>query len=344
MSESAFGCSPAARAAAEAALAHPERYPDSSAASLVQTIARTYGVDTGQVAVGNGADELLLHCALAFGEPDTGAVVADQTFAVHSHAVIATRLALSTVPLASGRVDVERTLATTAPGAIVYICNPHNPTGNALSRDEVRSLVEGVASVGAMLVLDEAYMEYAKPGSTSTAVEYVHRGFPVIVLRSFSKAHGLAGLRCGYALTTTDLAERLRRIKNALVFNVNRIALAAAEASLNDPTFVASVARRTRGVLDDFRKMVNGHGWAEAMPSETNFVLMSSPLKADDLVGRLTRHRILTKSCGDLGFPRHVRIAAGREHEMRQVVTAIEAIADGRSAEYAPDLHVEGSR
>ncbi|GAB2960982.1 pyridoxal phosphate-dependent aminotransferase [Saccharothrix stipae] len=344
LSESAFGCSPAARLAAEAALADAERYPDADASSLARAVARVHGVTPHHVVVGNGVDELLLLSALALSTPDAGGVVSGQTYAGHANAVGAARSPLTTVPLAAGRVDVERVVAAAAPGVVVYVCNPHNPTGSALAAAELRAVVEGVASAGAVLVLDEAYIEYAGPDRASSGVRYVRQGLPVVVLRTFSKIHGLAGLRCGYSVTTPSLARELRRLKNVLVFNVNRVALAAAEASLGDPAFTEAVARGTRAVLAGFRRAVNETGWADALPSETNFVLVHSPLPAEDLAAELARRRIAVKPLAALGFPRHIRVAAARDEDMRRMATALHEIADLHRGTAAADRLREARR
>ncbi|MEV6927294.1 histidinol-phosphate transaminase [Dactylosporangium sp. NPDC051485] len=327
LSESSFGCSPAARHAAEAAVADLDRYPDPRGEALAGAIAAAHGVAAGQVVLGNGIDELLLLSALSLVDPDCGGVVTANTYAGHAHAVAAANAPLCTVALRDGRIDVDAVIASVRPGAVVYLCNPHNPTGTALRPPDVDAIVHAVAAAGASLVLDEAYIEFATSAQTRSAVPHVRDGAPLVVLRTFSKLHGLAGLRCGYAITTPALAEHLRRLKNVLVFNVNRVALAAAEASLRDGVFADRVRVATRSVLDDFRSALDGTQWASAGPTAANFALVHTPLPAELVTDALARRRIRIRGGTALGFPQHVRIAAGRPDDMRRVADALGELA-----------------
>lgn len=327
LSESSYGCSPAARRAAEAAIAGLERYPDPDGEALTAAVAGTHRVTSAHVVLGNGIDELLLLSALSLVDSEVGAIVTANTYAGHAYAVSAARAPLCTVALQGDRVDIGAVIASARPGVVVYLCNPHNPTGTALPPEEVDAVVHAVAAAGACLVLDEAYIEFADAAQTRSAVHHVRDGAPVVVLRTFSKLHGLAGLRCGYAIAAPALAESLRRLKNVLVFNVNRVALAAAEASLHDHAFADRVRSGTRSTLDGFRSMVDRTGWAAAAPTATNFTLVRTPLPAEHVTAALARQRIRVRGGTALGFPQHIRIAAGQPADMRRVADVFGELA-----------------
>lgn len=250
LSESSLGCSPLVIEAVAQELSRIHLYPDPGTGALIARLAATHGITDDHFIVGNGVDELLLLAALAFGSPASGAVVSDSTFPGHNNAVaVALRQPAHRVPVRTQRVDVAAVIDQMRAGALVFICNPHNPFGTALTAEEIDALVLSATTRGAVIVFDEAYIEYTLQGETHTAMDHVRAGGPVIVLRTFSKIYGLAGLRCGYAAAGPVLCDELRRMKNVLVFNVNRMALTAAEAALTDSGFYEDVRTQTRAGL-----------------------------------------------------------------------------------------------
>jgi histidinol-phosphate aminotransferase len=325
LSENGTGCSPRARRAALDETSRLHRYPDAAARRLVAAIARREGVTPEHVVAGNGIDELLLVSALAL-IGSAGGVVSASTYAGHANAVCATRRAPIVVPLRDWRVDVAATIDAMRPGGVAYVCNPHNPTGTALLGEEIDTLAAAAAKRAAVLVVDEAYIEFARADETRSAVDHVRAGLPVIVLRTFSKIHGLAGLRCGYALAPPALCDELRRLKSVLVFNVNRVALAAAEASLLDTEFIESVRTRTRMVIAEFESWLSPRPWARVGRSVTNFTLVEVPWPARTVAAELARQGVLVRDCTDLGLPNQVRISAGDAEEMDAVRTALDDV------------------
>ncbi|MGY0237005.1 pyridoxal phosphate-dependent aminotransferase [Longispora urticae] len=327
-SESTFGCSPHAREAVSRELGCLNRYPDAMGQSLTTAVAEKHDCHPDQIVLGNGVDELLLLSALALVDSDIGAVVTANTYAGHANAVAAARAHYVEVPLTTDlRVYHETITTAMAPGRIVYVCNPHNPTGSALSAGEVRALAVAAAEAGATVVFDEAYLEFTYGDETASAVPLVREGLPVVVLRTFSKIHGLAALRCGYAVASPATATELRRVKNVVVFNVNRLALVAAEASLRHPAHTTAVRDRTRAVLTRFRDGLRAEPWAAPQPSVANFALLRLPWPADVVRAELARRRLLVRGCADLGLPRHIRISMGDEAEMDQAAAILRATA-----------------
>lgn len=321
LSESPFGPSPRATAAARAQLDALGHYPDSAAAHLTGALARFYGVATESVVVTSGSDEALLMAGLAFGERRV--VCCDRTYGGHEAcAVLAGAHAVTTPVDPTDGVDVDAVLAAMAGADLAYVCNPHNPVGRALAPGDVVRLVERSAQTGCVLVLDEAYMEFASPARTTSGVAHLQDG-PVLVLRSFSKAYGLAGLRCGYALGAPALIDRLSELRHGVPFGVNRVALAAAEAALADQAHLAGVVARSIAVRDRLRDGLRALelGVGE---SETNFLFADVGGDAGAVAAHLRdRHGIHVKSCGSLGHPRHLRVGVCRPEDLDLVLGAV---------------------
>jgi histidinol-phosphate aminotransferase len=328
LSESSYGCSPLVSEAVAQELPRLHRYPDPGAGALVARLAETHGLTEDHFVVGNGVDELLLLAAIAFGSPAGIAVVSDSTYPGHANAVaVALRQPSHHVPAGILRVDVAAVIDQMSGGALVFICNPHNPFGTALTAAEIDALVLAAAARGAVIVFDEAYIEYTMPGETHTAMDHVRDGGPVIVLRTFSKIYGLAGLRCGYAAADPALCDELRRTKNVLVFNVNRMALTAAEAALADPGFYENVRTQTRAGLTAFQDWLASEPWASTERSVTNFALVEMPWPAAIVAAELAHRCVLVRDCTDMGLPLHIRISVGLPHEMEAIGSALRHVA-----------------
>ena len=331
LSESSAGCCPEATQAIRAELANANRYPDAAAGALTRVLADRTSLPEQSIVVGNGIDELLLFLALAFlGDGRGSGVVSASTYPGHAAAVAAVRAPCITVPLRPDlTVDTEAMAERLRfPKSTVILCNPHNPTGTFVSADEVTTLVHIAQANDSLLIIDEAYMEYAEPELAISALAHVRAGRPVVVLRTFSKIYGLAGLRCGYALAPPALADQIRRIKNITVFNVNRYALAAAEAALGNQEFTAEVRATTRRAAAEFRHAMAGAPWFTAHPSVTNFLLCELPWDAARVAAELSMRGVLVRPCLDLGLPCGLRIAIGTPHEMATLAATLAGLAE----------------
>jgi histidinol-phosphate aminotransferase len=329
LSESSAGYCQEAVEALRAEVLLAERYPDASASSLTRALARHTGLPENAIVIGNGIDELLLFSALAFLSGGGSGAVCESTYPGHLAAVAAVHAHCVTVPLTDDlTVDIEaiaRSLQT--PRTVAIVCNPHNPTGSAVPAEQIRSLAHVARANDSLLIVDEAYMEYAEPDHATSAIPYVSDGYPVVVLRTFSKIYGLAGLRCGYALAPAVLADRLRRIKNVTPYSVNRFALAAAEAALGNQDFVASVRLATRSIMREFRVAMDGVPWFTACPSVTNFLLCTFPWEASRTATELSKRGVMVRPCADLGLPRELRISMGTRQQMTAVTKVLTEIA-----------------
>lgn len=341
LSESPFGASPRALAAAAAELNHAHLYPNADCEPVRQSIATLYNLTTEHVVVGNGADELLLLIALACGGPRVRAAVCANTFAGHVASLAVAGCEVTQVPIDEAGPRLTDLLAAVETADVLYVCNPHNPTGTVLGADQLALLVQHCRRFGCALVLDEAYAEFADPQVFGSALGHVtaEDTAPVVVIRSLSKAYGLAGLRCGYALGPIPLMHRVGRIAATLPYRVNRVSLAAATAALADQNHLEQVVGETVRARTDLLKRLSTVGF-RVPPTQTNFLFAQvEPGAAQFVASLMSGHNILIRELTGMGFPGWVRIGVCRPDFVPTLAEALATVRDqvesstlGRSA------------
>ena len=341
--EGAFGPLPAARAAYEAAASELHRYPDGGAEALRAGIAERHGLPIEQVVHGNGADELIRLCGAAALDAGDAAVFPWPSLPSYVSAAACHGADSVRVPLRDRAFDLDAILAAMtgpAPGGgrrrVVYLANPNNPTGTLLERAELRAFVESLPR-DVLCVLDEAYAEYADLEPEGPAL--LREGHPrLCVLRTFSKVHGLAGLRVGYALASPEIADALTRVRP--IFNVNAPAQAAALASLEQEDALADRVAHARAARAGLYEALAAAG-LDPVPSQTNFVYADVPGgDGAGLAQRLLRVGFIVRALGGFGAPGAIRVTCGTDEEnaafaqaLAQVVTGSgEASSDGAAA------------
>jgi histidinol-phosphate aminotransferase len=330
--ENPLGPSPASVAAARAAAADLALYPDGAAFELKAAIARHHGVDPAMVTVGNGSNELLVLLAEAFLEPGTAAVYAQFAFAVYALAVQATGADAIVVPARPpggeqprGHDAAALAAAVTPATRLVFVANPNNPTGTCLPRDELRALLEAIPR-DVIVVVDEAYAEYVTAPDYPDTLPWL-TAFPnLVITRTFSKIHGLAALRAGYAISHPDVADLLNRVRQP--FNVNGVAQAAAIAALGDAGHVARSREVNAQGLRQLTEGLASLGWG-VPPSVGNFVLADTGGAALPVYGALLRHGIIVRPLGNYGLPNHLRITVGLPEQNARLLAAVRALQEG---------------
>jgi histidinol-phosphate aminotransferase len=314
--EGAFGPLPAAVAAFEGAAGELNRYPDGGGMRLREALAERHGVPVEQVVLGNGADELIRLCAVATLDAGDRALIPWPSFPSYVASAACCGAEPVRVPLRDRALDLEA-VRSAGPAKLVYLANPNNPTGTLLDRDEVRGFLDGQ---DALVVLDEAYAEYAEPEPEGPAL--IREGAPrVAVLRTFSKVYGLAALRVGYALASPDVADALDRVRP--IFNVNQPAQEAALASLHEHDAVAiriDHARRSREFL---RETLAASG-LDPQPAQTNFVYADVPGgDGDGLADRLLHEGVIVRALRGFGAPGAIRVTTGSDEENQLFAEAL---------------------
>lgn len=323
--ENPYGPGAAARAALSGAAHEPHRYPDPSYQELTDGIARAHGVPVDRVAVGNGADELILLLALAHRADPRSALICEQTFQSYALSLAAAGVGFQELALRDCAVDVHAFTTAFAGGAgLAFVCNPHNPTGSQLGPSEVTALCAAARGNGAVLVLDEAYAEYAGPHFAS-ALPWAGADTNVCVLRTFSKVHGLAGLRIAYLVGDPAVVRAVLRVQQAIPFHVNALACAAALAALGDLEHVAATVAATERAKSSLVAGFKRLGIA-CLPSAANFVLIHLPGRAAAVAGLLAEAGFPVRDVAGLGLMDRLRVTVGSQDEVDEFIYVLEGI------------------
>lgn len=320
--ENPRGIGPRTRAAIERTLAELSRYPDGNGFELKDALSRRYGVDTVQIVLGNGSNDVLELVALAFLGPARAAVYSQHAFAVYPLATQARGARGIAVPAKDYGHDLETMAkAVDEETCVLWIANPNNPTGTLCAPEALEALLRRVPQ-RVIVVIDEAYNEYLPADLRADTVKWIKRHPNLIVTRTFSKAYGLAGLRVGYALAHPSVADVMNRVRQP--FNVNSVALAAAVAALQDMEFVArSYAENLQG-MRQLREGAQGLGLA-FIPSYGNFLTLRVG-KAQEVYKRLLRRGVIVRPVGGVyELPEHLRVTVGTEPENERFLSALAA-------------------
>ncbi|MCS6987231.1 MAG: aminotransferase class I/II-fold pyridoxal phosphate-dependent enzyme [Sphingomonadaceae bacterium] len=309
--ENPYGPSAKALAAMAEVARHGCRYANGAEAELAARIARRFGLTPDHVMVGQGSTEVLNCAAMALGLT-RGIVAAELTFDPPLRWAEAKGVAVRRVPLRSDMgVDLEA-LAATGPAGLVHLVNPNNPTGLLIPGETVRNFVAALSPKTPVLV-DEAYIELADGGEAHSAIPRIRAGDRVVVTRTFSKLHGLAGLRVGYALGHPELIAAMRGW--SMSNGGNAAGLAAALASLEDEAFLAFSRERIRTARERLAAAARAHG-LEVLPSHANFVFARVG-DAERLRARLAERGVIVRGPYP-GFPQWSRVSCGRLEDVER--------------------------
>jgi len=313
--ENALGMSPLAVEAMKRAAERVNRYPDSSAWELKGKLSERLDVGRENIVLGNGSNEILELLAQLFLTEGDETLYAWPAFVVYRLATLAHGGRGVEVPLdVHLRHDLDAMAkAMSHRTRIIYVANPNNPTGTYVGREDLERFMDSLPE-NVPLVLDEAYFEFAMHQSDfPDGMDFFRQGRPVVVVRTFSKAHGLAGLRVGYAVMPEPLADLINRVRQP--FNVNSIAQAAAVAALEDDHFVQKSLDHNRNELGRIRDAVEKMGLT-VTPSYTNFILIDlGDRSGQDVYEALMRRGIIVRSMVPYGLPHTIRVTAGLREE-----------------------------
>lgn len=297
------------------------RYPDPEARVLRQKISAYTGVDVNNVMVGNGSDELIQMLLLAFGGDGTKTVVATPTFTMYSLATEYLGGQVVEVPLVNGcKLDVAGMLAAAAdPQAnLVILCNPNNPTGNTFAPEDIRAIIAGTDK---LVVLDEAYYEFAGASLVSELADFPN----LVILRTFSKAFAMAGLRIGYLLAAPNITNVLQRVRQP--YNSNSFSQAAGALALD---FLPQFQSQIQQILRERDKLVSFLGaqnLRQVYPTDANFILFAPHSGAKQLHQQLLDRNISIRYMGNLPVVgESLRVSIGLPAENELFMTALAAV------------------
>jgi histidinol-phosphate aminotransferase len=319
--EGLFGPLPGVLDAVAAELDETWAYPEHAYLELREGIAAETGARAEQILPAHGIQTLILTLCSAFLSPGDTVVVPQPTYGLYAQASRAAAAGVERVPSPELRLDLERIAdAARRSGArIAWICDPNNPTGSLIDPDEWAAFLDALPP-GCLAVADEAYIDYVDPGTRIRREDDVAAGRAVVVLRTFSKIFGLAGLRLGYAIAAPELVPYLQTVQEP--FNVNRPALVAGAASLGRPAELGERRRATVEAREGLAAALAAQG-IRSEPSEANFLLVQHGVDDEGLFDGLLRRGVLIRPGAEMGMPGWARITVGPQPLMQLVTEAL---------------------
>ena len=297
-------------------------YPDSEATELRQCLSERLGVASDNILAGSGSTELIRLIALTYFRHGDSVLIPEPTFGEYEVAcqIVGSKTLKQWAKAEEGfapRIEETVNLIRQRHPAGVFICNPNNPTGQYLSRQEIETILDNCED--GLLILDEAFIAFADEGWSS--VDLIHRG-NVIIVRSMTKDYGLAGLRLGYAIAHREVIEILHRV--CLPWNVNVMAQKAGVAALRDENYLEQcrekIGEAKQFLIDELRRI----GFT-SVPSKVNFFLVRVG-DARAFRTALLKHGILVRDCSSFGLPEYIRIATRTMSECQKLITTIKAL------------------
>ena len=325
--ENPLGPSPKALEAARASLAKLNRYPDGSGHALVQRLAahlsQRWAVGPSQIVLGNGSDDILGLLARVLLQAGDEVIIPTPSFLMYEIVARSAGARILEVPLKQLAIDLSSILARVGPRTrMIFLCNPNNPTGSMFSSDECDAFMAQL-SPEVVVVVDEAYIEFARDARCARGLTYLAAERPVVTLRTFSKVYGLAGLRVGYGVMPAALAELVNRVR--MPFNVNSVAQAAACAALDDTDFLQRTVSLVHTELDYLYAELSRRG-VPFFPTQSNFFLIDVDREADRVFEELLREGVIVRSMRAYGFPRYIRVNVGLRTENERFLTALSKV------------------
>jgi len=319
--ENPFGPSPLAVAAMQTALAGVNLYPDGNAFYLKQKLAAKLGVEPANLVLGNGSNEILEFVAHALLAPEANAVVSQFCFAVYP---IVTKLFganLITVPAKNYGHDLPAMLRAITPQTrIVFVANPNNPTGTLAPREDLIKFVNAVPD-DVLLVMDEAYIEFLDDPLDLVSLIRLGARKNLILMRTFSKIYGLAGLRIGYGIGNPEFIAALEKIRQP--FNINSLAQAAALAALDDDEHVRKTRENNFAGLEFFQRAFRGMK-LEYVPSAANFLLVRVG-EGQRVFEAMQKQGVIVRPMGGYQLPEWIRISIGTPKENERCLGALKS-------------------
>ena len=327
--ENPHGPSLAAIAAIHRAALDIHRYPDASHFDLKQALSTHHDVQHEQIVLGNGSSELIDLLVRTYVDEEGHVLTSEGTFIAYRLSTESLGREYRSVPLNSMlQYDLDGLLrAVDEDTRLVFIANPNNPTGSTIPPRELLDFIERLDAqthgTSPIVVIDEAYIEYVHEDHAVDSLKLLKERPSTVVLRTFSKAYGLAGIRCGYALTSREIAHHLDRVRSP--FNVGSLAQAASIAVLEDRKALARNVQMNRAHREVLTTELAARGLTCA-PSQANFLLVDLPVSADRVFEELLQLGIITRPMLIQGSRRHLRITIGTAEENARLIAALDQL------------------
>jgi histidinol-phosphate aminotransferase len=321
MNENPFGPSPKAVAAARACMDQVAPYPDDSGFFLRQKLAAHYGISMDELIISSGSSDILAMAYHAVMAPGAEVVTGESSFVVYYLLAEMLDMPIVRVPMKDYAFDLEAMAARiTSKTSLVVLANPNNPTGTIVRRGEMDAFIKQVPD-HVLVILDEAYFEYVDDPEYPRSLEYVRAGKPVLILRTFSKVFGLAGLRIGYGIATREIVDTLYKVRMA--FNTNTVSQVAALAAWDDREHVEKSVTFNRKEREFLYNELSGRG-VKYVPSYANFVLVDLGRPGREVTAALLKHGVIVRPAW--GSPSCMRVSVGTHEQNQRFLAALDKV------------------
>ena len=319
--ENPLGPSPMAVKAIKSAIEKLHRYPDGSGHVLIHKISEYLDLPPQNIVLGNGSDEIIGMLTHALLTPGDEALFPSPSFLMYEISVRGAGGIPVSVPLTSFSIDLERMAdRITDRSRMVFLCNPNNPTGTIIYQKDFERFIDKIPP-GVLVIVDEAYIEFVKDQGCARSIDYIDNNRPLVTLRTFSKAYGLAGLRIGYGIMPEEIVHLLNRIR--MPFNANSLAQIGASAAIEDVTFLENVKRVVHDELEFLQASLDDLG-ITYFPTQANFFMIDVKEKADAIFEKMLKQGIIVRSMKSYGYPHYIRINVGLHEENVRFIKALE--------------------
>jgi len=320
--ENPYGYSERAKGAMVEAINHVNIYPDGASVELTTAIAEKLSINNDQIIFGTGSSDIILMIARAFLAPGEETIMADETFSQYKHNAEVENARIIEVPLKNGVHDLPAMLAqVTDRTKVLWICNPNNPTGTIVPNEELVTFMDQVPK-HVLVVLDEAYGEYVVDPHYSNGLKLLKKHSNLVLLRTFSKIHGLAALRIGYGIGHPEVIRYINQVREP--FNTSAIAQAAAKASLADDEFVAYCREQNMRGLNYLSEQFQRLG-LDYFKGNGNFIMVDVKLPSKQVFDAMLSRGIIIRA-GWKHYPTHIRISIGTEQQNEKCIAALEQV------------------
>ena len=321
--ENPYGASPRVKAFLDNAKVNFAIYPDGYATKLRTAVSKHLNVSENQLLFGNGSDENILIVSRAILRSGLNTVMANITFGQYKHNAIVEGAEVREVPLKNGEHDLDKMFeAIDDNTAIVWICNPNNPTGTLTPSQKIKEFVEKVPS-DVLIVLDEAYTEYITDETYVDSIGLIDMHPNVLIMRTFSKAYGLASFRVGYAIGSEEVISQLEPTREP--FNNTVLSQEVAITGLEDQSFIQECKMKNNAGKKQFEEYCKVRN-LDFYPSHTNFILMEVKADSDLVFQGLMQRGFIVRSGNALGVPGYLRITIGTEEENTELLQKLDEV------------------
>ncbi|MCH7321239.1 histidinol-phosphate transaminase [Solibacillus sp. MA9] len=321
--ENPFGSSPRVKAFLQSDKSNHAIYPDGYAQNLRTDLANFYGVAENELILGNGSDDLIAIITRALLYPGVNTVMADLSFSQYWHNAEIEGAEVRKIPMKEGVHDLDAMLeAIDDQTSVVWVCNPNNPTGTLVSDEALSAFLAKVPS-DVFVVLDEAYIEYVNDPSYKDTLHYFRDYNNLILLRTFSKAYGLASFRVGYGIAQAEVIAKLDPVRAP--FNNTILSQKVAQIALADQDFIASCREQNEKGKKQYEAFCEKHG-LKYFPSQTNFVMFEIKADSEVVFKELMKRGFIIRSGAALGLDGYIRVTIGTDAQNAKFLQQLEEV------------------